>query len=177
MKKIVSLILATLCILSFAACGKDIPGSSSNITGDAESSKGKLYATLSQNEAKPGDVVTLSVYVSDVKSLTTIDLQINFDSELATAELSDTSTIPDFIDQTNIYNGNIIYAGFVMDTVDVGDEMLFSVDITISENANEDIEFNMNLISLLQATDETGNATEDISDQIEIAPILLTINK
>lgn len=176
MKKFVSILLVLLLSLSFAACGEEeIISPTEADTQPQENSE--VYAVLSPTQAKPGDTVSLSVYLRNVKNLTSIDLECKFDGELATAAVAGGSTIVDFMDQVNIETGYIRYGGLIMTKTDIADNQLFTVDITVDEEAAQDIVFDLTLQNVSVALDEGGEQTQDITSTVSVAPITLHIEK
>ncbi|MBQ6864440.1 MAG: hypothetical protein IJO14_09420 [Clostridia bacterium] len=172
MKKLICLLLALATVLAFSACSKETPATTPDVK------EPELLVSLSDDTVKPGETVSVSVKIKNIENLAAIDMKLFYESNAATAELADGSTIEGFVDQTRFEAGTITYAGFVMDMVDVIEDTLYTFDLTINDDyAGDAIDLIIKTQSVSVADSNEGNTTNDITETVKITNASITIEK
>ena len=172
MKKLICLLLALATVLAFSACSKETPATTPDVK------EPELLVSLSDDTVKPGETVSVSVKIKNIENLAAIDMKLFYESNAATAELADGSTIEGFVDQTSFEAGTITYAGFIMDMVDVIEDTLYTFDLIINDDyAGDAIDLIIETQSVSVADSNEGNITNDITETVKITNASITIEK
>ena len=186
MKKVVTtLTLLALVLCIFAGCDTDKPaGASPDTSENAESTDITLslpddvpsvYAVFTNKNPKPGEKTDMIVYLHNVTNLAAIDLTFSPSSSDISCEYVNGSTISGLTDNINMGVTSALYGGFVMSSVNVETEELFTIELTIGENCKGEIPFNISVQNLLVASDESGRDTHNIMSDVNIVPAVLTV--
>lgn len=124
--------------------------------------------TLSREQARPGESVTLSFRLSGVEKFACLSSEIKYDPELLSHvdyERYDEKGFYDIINDEEA--GSIKYYGYVATTIDIEDAEMLAVTFEISEDAKPgDIaEISFDISEFMLGVDADGNETYDIFDR------------
>lgn len=177
--KVLSFLLTCVLLVSFVACSNenDNTTSPSDTSSQGVSTNGmSVYLECDTLRVAPGEQFTVHCYVKDCPLFAAGDLNISFDANKLSYELNETE-INSLYTMSDTGKSDFTYSAYVLKTLDLSGEILFSVTFTVAEDceSGEQLSVSLSCISWLLGTDESGDETVEKADLIEDCNIVVTV--
>ena len=180
MKKILSLCLILVLVISLVACKG---GSSEETTVEGGTDAGTPCVALISDvtEVSPGETVEVALHIKNSQYTACFDIYVYADEKLAFEKArtieGDTGLIlaaNHLEDETGEY---VAVRGMVASTCDVMDNVISRITYTVSQSAvsGDKIALNMQIPAYQLGVDESGNEVYSVTDSVIVNNLILTV--
>ncbi len=172
MKKILCVCLASVFILTLCSCSPRQEKNENDATTEASSITAAPVISLvaDKETVTPGDTVNITVNVSEAPLVACYEMSVFADEKLSFIDSRQT-------DKSEMINEGVyketdapffFMSGMIFTACDLTDNDMFVITYRVSEDAvsGEELSLTVSTSSFLLATDETGNETEDIFNNV-----------
>ena len=150
---VASLLLAV--VLLFSACG--------------QSKEPHFRLSADKTEYTPGDEVTVTVTLNDLKRVAWFDLAVSYDPSQLTLVASEGGSSDAFVLETIDKEGQTVVSGFSATTYSFTSETVATLVFTVNDGVSGAVKLNAAPTALEIGKDDNGDETEDITSRKDLA--------
>lgn len=158
------------CTLFMGGCGKSDGGAVS------------IYPVLSAESAKPGDTVTVEVYIDNAEWFCSTDFYLSYDAQYVTCVNSSAASVQDLMSElTNgsdaAGNAYIKFTGLTLTTIDMNNCKLLTAEFIVNDNAPAgEPFFGIAVDEYYKGNDKQGNETTNIVSDVTEGGVKLAVS-
>ncbi len=150
---VAALLLAV--VILFASCG--------------QSKEPHFRLSADKTEYAPGDQVTVTVSLNDLKRVAWFDCAVSYDPSQLTLVYSEGGDPKDFILETRDEAGQTVISGFSATTYNFTSETVATLVFTVNEGVSGVVKLHAAPTAIEIGKDDNGDETEDITSRKDLA--------